>query len=128
MGIPIDVQKDMIWSARPDGNIALRISWPDEEPVEVEVEFPPRMMSLVIAEALLTTQTASEILDRTGGQSTTELDELPAVPLTKIALAPSSLDDHKTLVLEIGKAQLGFTVPDGSLADFGRLLMQLDQS
>ena len=126
MGIPIDVQKDMIWSARPDGSIELRIGGIDEE--SVEVEFPPRMMSLVIAEALLTTQTASEILDRTGGQAGAEIEELPAVPATKIALAPSSVDDHKTLVLEVGKAQLGFTVPDQSLAAFGRMLLQLDQS
>ncbi|MCG8561094.1 MAG: hypothetical protein MI824_14950 [Hyphomicrobiales bacterium] len=126
MGIPIDVQKDMIWSARPDGSIALRINGPDDEPVEVE--FPPRMMSLVIAEALLTTQTASEILERGGGRVEADIEELPAVPATKMALAPSTFDDHKTLVLEVGKAQLGFTIPDRSLAEFGRLLLQLDKS
>ncbi len=124
MGSTIDVKGGMDWSALPSGNVQLRIG--DEDQKFVEVEVPPRMMSLVVADALLATGAASESGGQGGGQGEDELEELPAVPISKIALAAGALDGHKTLVLEIGAAQLGFTVPDAALVEFGKLLLQLD--
>ena len=115
----------MTWTALANGNVQLRIA--DEERMFAEIEVPARMMSIVVADALLATGAASNQGARGGGQDEAELDELPAVPIGKIALAPSTLDDHKTLVLEVGHAQLGFTVPDHALGRLAQLLLQVDQ-
>lgn len=124
MGSSVSAKGGITWSAMPNGNVQLRIS--DEERKFIEIEVPPLMMSVVVAEALLATGAASEVPNPAGGDEDMQIDELPAVPLSKLALAPSPIDGHKTLVLEVGAAQLGFMVPDTALAGLGKLLLQAE--
>lgn len=125
MTLKTESQHTIEWSVMANRNVELKISREGEQPVEID--FPANNVSLIVSDALMAAAGSFDLLKKSGEEAAQIDAELPAIPVEKVALAPSNVDGFKTLVLEIGEAQIGFALPDAALAQFGNLLLSISK-